>query len=733
MNKLTKILLASALAYVQSVSADALSAKPLRVGPVQNYGALGTSAGKVVSLSNGKQAMLRGMSLFWSDATGLQYYNSDAISWAVQNLNIDIFRFAMGVEYYDSDGGTKNAMNEGYSYKTSPETYISKIDQMVEAAIENDVYIIIDWHSHRAQNEQDLAKDFFTQMAQKYANIPNVIFEIYNEPVSTSWSTIQSYANDISASIRQYTQNLILVGTPNWSQMSSYGGVNATNIAYVFHFYAATHTVSTFGSRLTAAINSGNAVFISEWGTTSANGNGSPSESNSAEWISFMETNKISNCNWSFRQYTSSVDNSSEQSALFAGSNFLTSQEALNNASYTASGTIVKNYLTSHKSAWEDSLIAGSTGGSCHIENTTVTETAGTVALISGCTYTSSDETVATVDGSTLNILSAGFTILTANDGSKSIVTVSKEPEQTVAGLSDFRCRFGGSCSQGHSMVNYTGASDFESMLTTSTTTIQGGELSFESLNPEIFTVKQGTCVNSRYCYSALNSTVTFVEFTTTLGEGKLLIKAPAVTGYRALNDTITITFAKGLQQIHSKFKSQTLALGTASVENTLPDTTIAGDKNFISYTYNGAELSPYLSKVGTTIQAGTENAIILIKASAPETEHYEAFEKSITVVIGDSALAVNKEEYDTSPIMVKTPMIPFQVQAQNNGILLQVPQSGLVEWGIYSANGKKLLSQRQNLSVGTHWISLEQIPVGSYFLKVRQGKFQNSFLWNKQ
>lgn len=733
MNRFTKILLASALAYAQSISADALSAKPLRVGPVQNYGALGTSAGKVVSLSNGKQAMLRGMSLFWSDATGLQYYTADAISWAVQNLNIDIFRFAMGIEYYDSDGGTKNAMSEGYSYKTSPETYISKIDKMVETAIENDVYIIIDWHSHRAENEQALAKEFFTQMAQKYANVPNVIFEIYNEPVKTSWSTIQDYANDISSSIRQYTQNLILVGTPSWSQMSSYGGVNATNIAYVFHFYAATHTTDTFRSRLTAAMNSGNAVFISEWGTTSADGDGSPNESNTEAWISFMEANKISNCNWSFRQYTSSVDNKSEQSAMFAGSDFLTSQEDLNNASYTASGTIVKNYLTSHKSAWEDSLIAGNISGSCHIENTTVTETAGTVALISGCTYTSSNEAVATVNGSTLNILSAGFTILTANDGSKSIVTVNKEPKQTVSGLSNFICRFGGTCSQNHSMVNYTGTNDFESILTTSTTTIQGGQLSFQSLSPDIFTVKQGTCINSKYCYSALNSTVTFVEFTTTLGEGKLRVTAPAVTGYRALDDTITISFAKGQQRLHSKFKSQTLALGATSVANTLPDTTIASEQIFVSYTYNGAETTPYLSKIGTTIQAGTENAIIFIKASAPETDRYEAFEKSITIIIGDSALAVNKEEYDISPIAVKTPTTPFRVQAQRNGILLQVTQSHPIEWGIYSANGKKVFSQQKNLTLGTHWISLEHIPAGSYILNVRQGKFKNSFLWNKQ
>lgn len=733
MKNLTKLVLAGALVCAQAISADALSAKPLRIGPVQNYGALGTKAGKVVSLSTGKQAMLRGISLFWSDATGIQYYTNDAISWAVQNLNIDVFRFAMGVEFYDSDGGSKNAMSEGYSYKTSPETYISKIDQMVAAAIENDVYIIIDWHSHRAEKEMSDAQDFFAKVAQKYAAIPNVIFEIYNEPVNTPWSTIQGYANTISASIRQYTQNLILVGTPNWSQMTQYGGVNATNIAYVFHFYAGTHSKSTFGSRLTAAMNSGNAVFVSEWGTTAASGDGSPNASASAEWLDFMEANKISNCNWSFRQYKSSVDNSSEQSAIFDGDNFLTSQEALSNASYTTSGTIVKNYLTSHKSAWEDSLIAGSTGGSCHMKSASVTETAGTISLKNGCTYTSSDETVASVSGSTLNIISAGFVILTANDGSKSVVTVNKEPKQTVSGLSDFLCSFGGTCTQNHSMLNYTGSSDFETIITTTTQTKQGGKLSFTALTPEIFSVKQATCTNSKHCYSALNSTATFVEFTTTLGEGKLRVTAPATTGYRALDDTITISFTKGSQRLHSKFKSQTLALNATSVANTLPDTTIAGERIPVTYTYNGAESSHYLTKVGTTIQAGSENAIILIKATAPETEHYKAFEKSITIIVGDSALAANKDEYYTTPIVSKKKIQPFHAQIQNNGFLLQVFQGGLVEWAIYSANGKNIARQQRNLTTGFHWIPLDRIPAGAYIVKVNQGSHQNFFRWHKQ
>lgn len=731
MKRISQIVLAGILTLATIASADALSAKPLRIGPVSNYGALGSSSGKVISLSTGKQVMLRGMSLYWSDATGIQYYTSTSIDWMTKNLGIDVFRFAMGIESYKAN--LTDLLDEAYSYKGAPESYLTKVDQMIESAIENDVYIIIDWHSHRAQFETELAQSFFSYVSQKYASIPNVIFEIYNEPVTNSWSTIQTYANAVIPQIRAYTQNLILVGTPFYSQLGSYGGIDATNLAYVFHFYAASHSVSSFGSKITTAINNGYAVFISEWGTTNADGDGAPSESATAEWTSFMETNRISNCNWSFRHVTTTMgaSTSSEQSAFFDGNEFLTSQEALNNATLSTSGTLVKNYLTQHQSSWADTLLGSSAAGSCHFANTTVTETAGTLdnVLVSGCTYTSSDETVANANGSSLQILAAGYAILTGNDGSKSVVTVEKEPEQTVSGLKDFICRFGGSCSQGHSMTNYTGSSDYESILSTSETTIEGAPITFTSLTPEILTVKTGTCLISK-CYSAQGSSISFVEFTTALGEGKIRVTAPAVSGYRALDDTLTVTFAKGLTRIHSKFKSQTIALGATAL-NALPDTAM-NDQIPVHYTYNDSLSTPYFTKSGTSIIAGQENAVVLVKATTEETDRFEALSQIVTIIIGDSALAVNKDAYYTAPIVSIAKQIPFQLQPRNDGILLQVSQSGLVQISILTANGKLVTSVKQHFAAGGHWIDLKSIPTGSYLLKVHQGLSQEVFRWNR-
>jgi endoglucanase len=733
MKKILNLLLVTAFALgASSAFADALSAKPLRVGPVQNYGALGTSGGKIISLVNQKQVMLRGISLFWSDATGIQYYNPEVISYMAETLGIDVFRFAMGIQYYNSEGRASDPLDEAYSYMGAKESYLSKLDQMIQAAIENDVYIIVDWHSHRAESELLAAKEFFNYVAQKYANVPNIIYEIYNEPVNTNWGTIQSYANNIGAGIRNYTQNLILVGTPSWSQLTSYGNVNATNVAYVFHFYAASHSVGTYGSRITSAINSGNAVFISEWGTTSASGSGNPDASATQQWINFMEQNKISNCNWSMRQYTSTLNNKNEESAILNGSEYLTTKEALSKATFTSSGTLVKNYLNQYRSSWADTLVAGATGA-CSFKTQTVKETQASIegVLNASCSYTSSDESVIVVNGSSLQVIGAGYAILQGNDGSKSVIMVSAEPKQTISKFEDFVCRLNGSCSSSRQMRDLTKTGAMEVAFSTTGKTNEGATFTLTSLNPAVADVKKGVCSNTSYCYGAqLNSNIMMIEFKS-LGEAKIVATAPAVTGYRALNDTITVTLAKAFNRIHSKFKDQNIALG-GSVADCLPDT-MMNERIPVTYTFNGEATTPYLTHVGNGIVAGTENAIVAITATAPETDFYEAFSKTITVVIGDSSLAVNKGEYEESPIIALAPSIPFRAEMQSNGVLLQIAKPGLVSLDIYSALGKLEQSFSKHYSSGSHYLSIETLPAGLYIMRIKQESNQFILRLNKQ
>ena len=57
------------------------------------------------------------------------------------------------------------------------------------------MYVIIDWHSHKAEDNEKEAIEFFTKMATKYGKHPNIIYEIYNEPLKVSWDdVIKPYA-----------------------------------------------------------------------------------------------------------------------------------------------------------------------------------------------------------------------------------------------------------------------------------------------------------------------------------------------------------------------------------------------------------------------------------------------------------------------------------------------------------------------------------------------------------
>ena len=503
--KLTKLLTGILAGAAISAFADASTAIPRKVGPVSYYGALHTSGNKIIGAKNNQQAMLRGVSLFWSDATGASYYNPNVISWVVDNFKIDVFRFAMGIEYYDSNGGTKNAVDGGY--KTNPEGQLSMIDKMVQTAIENDVYIIIDWHSHRAHQETTIAKDFFQKVSLKYKDVPNVIYEIYNEPVSGSggnWDAIKNYANQVVPGIRANTQNLVIVGTPNWSQHPEQGAqspIASTNIAYVLHFYASSHSKGSYGGHVTSALNAGYPVFISEWGTTNADGDGEPNASATNEWTQFMDQNNIPNCNWSLRQQTSDVDQKSEKSAIFAGDKSLITAAALDAATLTSSGSIIKSYLTKNARSWADSVTKGKSG-SCSFKPVTAKQTEGKISgkLVAGCTYTSSNEKIASVSGSDIVINDYGYVIMTGNDGSQSVVTITQVAGQTIANLEDLTCNFSGTCksaSKTGRTIDFDGDGTNDYLLTMEDKTNEGSAFKLSSLDPSVVTVSKTTCTNS--------------------------------------------------------------------------------------------------------------------------------------------------------------------------------------------------------------------------------------------
>jgi endoglucanase len=289
---------------------------------------LSVSGNKV--LAGGQPASFAGNSLFWSNTNwgGDKYYNADVVRWLKTDWKSKVIRVAMGV---DESGG----------YLQDPAGNKARIKAVVDAAIANDMYVIIDWHTHHAEQYQPQAIAFFEEMARTYGKNNHVIYEIYNEPLQISWSgIIKPYAQAVVNAIRAIDpDNLIIVGTPTWSQdvdAASRDPIAGSNVAYTLHFYAGSHGQS-LRDKAQTALNNGVALFVTEWGSVSASGDGAVNSAETWAWVDFMKARGISNANWALN------DKAEGASALVPGAS---AQGGWPSSQLTTSGSLARQIVS---------------------------------------------------------------------------------------------------------------------------------------------------------------------------------------------------------------------------------------------------------------------------------------------------------------------------------------------------------------------------------------------------
>lgn len=232
---------------------------------------------------HGKPIFLHGASLGWHNLWP-RFYNKDAVKWLVKDWNISIIRSAMGVGIEDN-------------YLENPKFAMQCITPVIETAIKQGIYVIIDFHSHQKHTTE--AKQFFADMATKYGKYPNIIYEIWNEPDYFEWSEVKEYSEEVIKTIRAIDpDNIILVGNPHWDQdldkVAEDPITDATNIMYTMHFYAATHK-KWLRDRSDDALSKGIPIFVSECAGMEASGDG---PLDTAEWNDFVEWMKIRKISW---------------------------------------------------------------------------------------------------------------------------------------------------------------------------------------------------------------------------------------------------------------------------------------------------------------------------------------------------------------------------------------------------------------------------------------------------
>lgn len=297
--------------------------------PVAVHGRLQVKGNRIVN-EHGNEIQLRGMSMFWSQWKG-KFYTPEVVKWLVSDWNINVIRVAMAVD------------NGGYA---SNKKEAEKAFTVIQAAVDQGIYVIVDFHVHDGVKYQQEAVAFFYEVAKRFGSLPNIIYEPWNEPVAHAWATaIKPYHEAVIAGIRNVDpDNLVVCGTKTWSQdveEASLNPIKDPNVAYVLHYYAATHK-QKLRDQAARALKNGVALFVTEYGTCEATGSGFLDLEETKKWWQFLDENKISHCNWSVS------DKNETASVLKPG---VKDQAPWQEADLTESGKLVRNEIRSKNSS----------------------------------------------------------------------------------------------------------------------------------------------------------------------------------------------------------------------------------------------------------------------------------------------------------------------------------------------------------------------------------------------
>lgn len=285
---------------------------------LKSHGMLKLDGQNIVD-ENGENFQIQGVSTH-SISAFPEYINSNVFKFIKNTLNCNTIRLCV----YTIE-------EEGYTTDLFP-----KIDEGIELATEQGLYVILDWHILKDADPNiniEASKEFFSRMVERYKDYENIIYEICNEPNgATTWDSVRNYALEIIPIIRENCSNLIIIGTPNYCKdlkdTVSNPITEYDNLLYSFHFYASSHKQS-MREVLDSAYKESLPVIVSEYGLSEYTGTGSIDEEEADNWIDYLRERNIGYICWSFcnkdessallKPETSNIDELTEENLSQAG------------------------------------------------------------------------------------------------------------------------------------------------------------------------------------------------------------------------------------------------------------------------------------------------------------------------------------------------------------------------------------------------------------------------------
>lgn len=269
------------------IAALALGLSASAQSPVERHGQLRVEGTQLVD-SKGAPVQLRGVSMGWHNMWP-RFYNQGTVDRLTGDWGADLVRCSVGVAHLDS------------GFDCDSVAAYAVVDSIVQGAVRNGAYVLVDFHSH--PNKLADAKRFFTHVAGKYGHLPNIMYEIWNEPTEVPWSECKAYAEELIPVIRALDPDgIVVVPTPRWDQEVDKAAddpiAGVPGLLYSLHYYAATHT-GWLRDKAQYAIDKGLPLIMSECASMLHTGDGVVDTKEWDEWMRFADEKGISWAAWS--------------------------------------------------------------------------------------------------------------------------------------------------------------------------------------------------------------------------------------------------------------------------------------------------------------------------------------------------------------------------------------------------------------------------------------------------
>jgi endoglucanase len=297
----------------------------IRVADFDHDGDPATAPRRQLCDERGTPIQLWGMSSF-----GLQWPDGD---WILTDEVFDVLAYDWQV---DSVRLAMYVTEDGYA--SHPAELLAKVEKGIELASERGMFILLDYHGlspgtpndpqylnagidlpeyatiRKEHPEFNAPELFFTYLVDKYKDLEVPFFiEPFNEPnqlggsPEDTWRTVLlPYFQSVTDAVRIYDpagRHILLYGSDQWSQLPNsarYPVYDPTGQNMMTaHIYTGEKAHENIKVNIRRALDGGLAVFVSEWGTSAATGDGGPFIDSAEKWCEFFDHNLLSWCSWS--------------------------------------------------------------------------------------------------------------------------------------------------------------------------------------------------------------------------------------------------------------------------------------------------------------------------------------------------------------------------------------------------------------------------------------------------